>query len=122
MSARYCLRPRPQWKLTCESSGSVASAPGGGGRGRGGGEIPPPRPFGVAEPALGIRLVAAAERDQVRSLTNVVNGDETVGEHHHCVGKIGAVHVGAAAVGLQLVAEVADEAAEQPRRQAGRRG
>ena len=57
----------------------------------------------------------------MRPVTHVVDGDEAVGEHHHCVGKVGSVHVRRAAVGLQLVAEVADEAAEQAGRQVGGR-
>ncbi len=67
----------------------------------------------LVEPALGLVLVVAAERHQVGAMANVVDGDEAVRQHQHGVGHVGAVLVGGAAVGLQLVAEVADEPAEQ---------
>ncbi len=50
----------------------------------------------------------------------VVDSDEAVGEHQHRVGHVGAVLVGGAAVSLQLISEVANEAAEQVGRRAAR--
>ena len=47
----------------------------------------------------------------------VVVGDQAVGEQQHRVGVGGAVHERAAALGLQLVAEVADEAAGEVERE-----
>ena len=55
------------------------------------------------------------------AFAGVVDGDDAVGEHQRRVGEVGAVHVGRAAVGLQLVAEVTDVAAHQPAVDADRR-
>ena len=60
----------------------------------------PHRRLRLVEPALGLRLVAVAERDHVRSSTHVVDGDEAVGEHHHCIGHVRPMHVWRAAVRL----------------------
>ena len=59
------------------------------------------------------RRSLAAEGEDVGAVARVVDGDDAVGEHQQRVGQVGAVDVGRAAVGLQLVAEVADVAADQ---------
>jgi hypothetical protein len=65
--------------------------------------------------------IVVDEGEDVGALTGVVDGDDAVGEHQRRVREVGAVHVGGAAVGLQLVAEVADVAAHQPAVDADRR-
>jgi hypothetical protein len=62
---------------------------------------------------------AVAERQHVRLLEAVVDDDEPVGQQQERVGQLGLVRRGRAAVGLQLVAEVADEAAVEVERQLG---
>jgi hypothetical protein len=76
---------------------------------------------GGVEPELGLGVLAAAEGEDVGDVLGVVDGDDAVGQHQRRVGQVGAVDVGRAAVGLQLVAEVADVAADQPALDALRR-
>ena len=52
----------------------------------------------------------------------VIDDDEPVGEQQERVGQLGLVGGGRAAVGLQLVAEIADEAAVEVERQLGALG
>ncbi len=68
----------------------------------------------LVKPALGVGLVADGYRDRVGLQGGVVDRDHAVGEQLHGVGHVGAVGVrGGAAVGLELVAEIADEAARE---------
>ena len=71
--------------------------------------------LGLVQPPL--RVSVAAEREQVGAPPRVLDRDHTVGEQQNGVRNVRAVHGGRAAVGLALVAEVADEAAEQAARQ-----
>ena len=75
-----------------------------------------------ATPRRRRRRSASAEREQVDAALVVVEGDQPVAEHERGVGQRRAVHERAAALGLELVAEVAGEAARRSRTAApGRR-
>ena len=66
----------------------------------------------VGDPALGLRRVARPRQaQQVEAALGVIEGEHPVGKQKGGVGQRRVVRVGAAALCLQLVAEVADEAA-----------
>ena len=67
------------------------------------------------------RRVVRLERDEPHVACLVVERQEAVGEHQRRVGRVGAVRRLAAALRLQLIAEVADIAAVEVERQRGGR-
>ena len=98
-----------------ESRSSKRSVPGGaGGGGSGGGSraISPNRSRGRGQPGAGrFRAGGVGEREQVDVALGVVEGDQPVAEHQRRVRQRRGVRRPAPALGLELEAEVAGEAA-----------